>query len=85
MRGLKSVIIVSVILLMISGCTITKQDNDKETEVSDMVLNKYADYLYYLELDSYNFEAMPANDSPLFTGGCSSIRKDNLYGRNYNM
>ena len=57
----------------------------KENEMKPLYPEKLADYLYYMELEDYSFSAMPQSESPLFTGGCSSIRKDNLYGRNLDL
>lgn len=46
---------------------------------------KIADYLYYMELDDYSFNAMPDEDSAVFTFGCSSVRCGDLYGRNLDL
>ena len=46
---------------------------------------KLSDYLYYLELDGYDFTAVPENDPPLSCGGCSTVRKGSLYGRNLDL
>ena len=57
----------------------------KETEMKEPCPERLADYLYYMELEDYSFSAMPQSESPLFTGGCSSVRKDNFYGRNLDL
>lgn len=47
---------------------------------------KLADYLHYLELDDYGFEAMPQNgNDSVYMMGCSSFRKGDLYGRNLDL
>lgn len=46
---------------------------------------KLSTYLYYMELADYRFSAMPQEASPLFTVGCSSVRRGNLYGRNLDL
>lgn len=70
--------ILIVTVTSVIGCT-NKIENQK------IVPQKIGDYLYYLELDDYTFEAIPSDDSGLFGFGCSSVRKGNLYGRNLDL
>ena len=71
--------IVCALLMCLAACTA------KENKMKPLYPEKLADYLYYMELEDYSFSAMPQSESPLFTGGCSSIRKGNLYGRNLDL
>ena len=57
----------------------------KEKKMDAPKTEKLTDYLYYMELEDYNFFAMPQTESPLFSGGCSSVRKGDLYGRNLDL
>ncbi|MDO4978198.1 MAG: carcinine hydrolase/isopenicillin-N N-acyltransferase family protein [Eubacteriales bacterium] len=67
------------ILLSLTGCSFGKEKNVA------IHPQKLADYLYSYDLDSYHKEEMPPADSPLFTMGCSSVRKGNFYGRNLDL
>lgn len=67
-----------ITLYGVIGCT-------KKQDKIELKPQKIGDYLYYLELDDYTYEAIPSDDSGLFGFGCSSIRKGNLYGRNLDL
>ena len=74
-------VFVPVICLNLS----TPKNAEIVTESRIQPPEKLADYLYYLELEDYSFDAMPKKDSPFFTTGCSSVRKGDLYGRNLDL
>lgn len=71
--------ILCALLVCLTACS------PKENIMKNPCPEKLAEYLYYMELDEYCFEAMPQADSPMFTVGCSSVRKGGLYGRNLDL
>ena len=52
---------------------------------SKIVPKKEDDYLYSFTLKDYEEHLFPDTSGGIFTGGCSSIRNGNLYGRNLDL
>lgn len=76
--GITTVCILFLFVFCFTGCS-----SKEETEMPSP--EKLADYLYYLEMDDYRFDALPEDGSQLFTMGCTGIRKGNMFGRNLDL
>ncbi len=55
------------------------------TAHAEIVAEKLGDYLYFLELDAYTRQTVTDAPTVGITGGCTSIRNGNLYGRNLDL
>lgn len=55
------------------------------TAHAEIIAEKLDDYLYLLQLDTYNRQTMIDAEATGITGGCTSIRNGSLYGRNLDL
>lgn len=78
---IRIILLCMICALMACLCACSSEESGGKIQSPE----KLSDFLYYMEIDRYTFEAMPKEPSPLFTVGCSSIRKGNLYGRNLDL
>lgn len=76
MKKLFKCLLVALILCLFTGCATKKEP--------DLYLLKINDYLYATEYNDYSFKIVNSNETKI-TGGCSSVRNKNFFGRNLDL